>query len=157
MSHELINIEVARQKLLAEVNVNNFSTEVSLQKALMRINYKSIVSDIDLPSTTNSAVDGYGISSQTFFDNQKIKFRVAGVAKAGHPFKGMIGFGEAIEIYTGAIVPEGVDTVIMHEKCKRVGNEVLVKGEVKKSQNIRPIGENLWKGETIVKKGKLIN
>ena len=66
MSHKLINIEAARQKLLAEVNVNNFSTEVSLQKALMRINYKSIVSDIDLPSTTNSAVDGYGISSQTF-------------------------------------------------------------------------------------------
>ena len=151
MSHKLINIEAARQKLLAEVNVNNFSTEVSLQKALMRINYKSIVSDIDLPSTTNSAVDGYGISSQTF-DNQKIKFRVTGVAKAGHPFKGIIGFGEAIEIYTGAIVPEGVDTVIMHEKCKRVGNEVLVKGEVKKLQNIRPIGENLCKGETIVKK-----
>lgn len=157
MLHELINIEAARQKLLAEVNVNNFSTEVSLQKALMRINYKSIVSDIDLPSTTNSAVDGYGISSQTFFDNQKIKFRVAGAAKAGHPFKGIIGFGEAIEIYTGAIVPEGVDTVIMHEKCKRVGNKVLVRGEVKKLQNIRPIGENLWKGETIVKKGKLIN
>ena len=41
-------------------------------------------------------------------------------------------------------MPEGVDTVIMHEKCKRVGNEVLVKGEVKKLQNIRPIGENLW-------------
>ena len=61
MSHKLINIEAARQKLLAEVNVKNLTTEVSLRKALMRINFKSILSNIDLPSTTNSAVDGYGI------------------------------------------------------------------------------------------------
>jgi len=64
---------------------------------------------------------------------------------------------EAVEIYTGAIIPQGIDAVIMHEKCNRIGNKVIIKEKVLKYQNIRPMGENLQKGETVVKKGKIIN
>ena len=157
MTNELTNIEIARQKLLDSIKVNKGKKVVCLTKAFMRISYSLVESDFDLPSTANSAVDGYGISSQTLFDKPKTKFRIIGIAKAGHPFNKVVGVGEAIEIYTGAVMPQGVDTVIMHEKCERFGNEVIIKDVVKKNQNMRPIGENLRKGEIVVKKGKLLN
>jgi molybdopterin molybdotransferase len=45
----------------------------------------------------------------------------------------------------------------MHEKCNRVGDEVIIRDIIKKNQNMRPVGENLRKGEIVVEKGKLLN
>ena len=157
MSDELTTIEIARKKLLDSINILKGKTKVTLQKSLMRINCNLIQSELNLPSTNNSAVDGYGISSKTYFDNPKTKFKVIGVAKAGHPFDKEVGLGETIEIYTGAVMPRGIDTIIMHEKCNRVGDEVIIRDIIKKNQNMRPVGENLRKGEIVVEKGKLLN
>ena len=157
MSDELTTIEIARKKLLDSINILKGKTKVTLQKSLMRINCNLIQSELNLPSTNNSAVDGYGISSKTYFDNPKTKFKVIGVAKAGHSFDKEVGLGETIEIYTGAVMPRGIDTIIMHEKCNRVGDEVIIRDIIKKNQNMRPVGENLRKGEIVVEKGKLLN
>lgn len=157
MSNKLTTIEIARKKLLDSIQISTTKTKVTLQKSLMRISCNLIESELNLPSTANSAVDGYGISSKTYFSNPKTKFIVIGVAKAGHPFNEEVGFGQAIEIYTGAVMPKGIDTIIMHEKCNRVGDEVIIKDIIKKNQNMRPVGENLRKGEIVVKKGKLLN
>ena len=54
-------------------------------------------------------------------------------------------------------MPRGIDTIIMHEKCNIVGDEVIIKDIIKKYQNMRPVGENLRKGEIVVEKGKLLN
>ena len=54
-------------------------------------------------------------------------------------------------------MPEGVDTIVMHEKCKRSNNRVIINEKVIQNQNMRPIGENLKRGEVVVKKGKLLN
>jgi molybdopterin molybdotransferase len=54
-------------------------------------------------------------------------------------------------------MPRGIDTIIMHEKCNRVGDEVIIRDIIKKNQNMRPVGENLRKGEIVVEKGKLLN
>jgi len=157
MSDELTTIEIARKKLLDSINILKGKTKVTLQKSLMRINCNLIQSELNLPSTNNSAVDGYGISSKTYFDNPKTKFKVIGVAKAGHSFDKEVGLGETIEIYTGAVMPRGIYTIIMHEKCNRVGDEVIIRDIIKKNQNMRPVGENLRKGEIVVEKGKLLN
>jgi molybdopterin molybdotransferase len=45
----------------------------------------------------------------------------------------------------------------MHENCQRIGNQVTIKGNVTKNQNIRPVGENLKKDEIVVNRGKIIN
>ena len=76
---------------------------------------------------------------------------MVGIAKAGHPYNKTIQPNETIEIYTGAVTPKGIDTVIMHENCQRIGNQVTIKGNVTKNQNIRPVGENLKKDEIVVK------
>ena len=150
-------LEHARVELLKSINLKKNVIEVPLQKALERISYKKIDSKLNLPSTANSAVDGYGISSATYFNNPKTEFIVVGVAKAGHPFTKKILPGQAIEIYTGAIMPKGIDTIVMHEKCERINHKVKIKEHIKTNQNMRPVGENLKKGESVVNKGKLLN
>ena len=150
-------LEHARVELLKSIKLKKNVIEVPLQKALERISYKKIDSKLNLPSTANSAVDGYGISSATYFNNPKTEFIVIGIAKAGHPFTKKILPGQAVEIYTGAIMPKGIDTIVMHEKCERINHKVKIKEHIKTNQNMRPVGENLKKGETVVNKGKLLN
>jgi molybdopterin molybdotransferase len=54
-------------------------------------------------------------------------------------------------------MPKGIDTIVMHEKCERINHKVKIKEHIKTNQNMRPIGENLKKGESVVNKGKLLN
>ena len=150
-------LEIAKAQLLKSISLNTNNIEIPLEKASERITNKKIDSKLNLPSTANSAVDGYGILSATYFNNPNTEFIVIGIAKAGHPFKEEVLPGQAIEIYTGAIMPKGIDTIVMHEKCERVEKTVKIKERIKKNQNMRPIGENLKKGEVVVKKGKLLN
>jgi len=150
-------LETAKSDLLKLIQCKNNNEEISIKNIRERVNYNKVISQINLPSTANSAVDGYGILTETLNENNEAEFQVIGIAKAGHPLNINIKVKEAVEIYTGAIIPQGIDAVIMHEKCNRIGNKVIIKEKVLKYQNIRPMGENLQKGETVVKKGKIIN
>ena len=150
-------LEDARNKLIENISLKNEKIKVPIVNSLGRVNCSTIKSKINLPSTKNSAVDGYGILHKTIISNPQLKFTVVGIAKAGHPYNKSIQFEEAIEIYTGAVTPKGIDTVIMHENCERIGNQVIIKDHVTKNQNIRPIGENLKKNEIVINKGKIIN
>ena len=157
MSVTPLKLEIAKDLLIKSVVEKDKKTRIHIYKAEERINFKTIKSRLNLPATANSAVDGYGILHRTYLKNPKTKFEIVGVSRAGHPFNKKILPHQAIEIYTGAILPEGVDTIIMHEKCKRFDDKVIVNELVKQNQNMRPIGENLIKGEVVVKKGKLLN
>ncbi len=157
MSINPTKLEIARDLLKQSIIEKDKKTLSLIHKAQERINYKTIKSRFNLPATANSAVDGYGILYQTFLNNPKTEFEIAGIAKAGHPYKKKILPHQAVEIYTGAIMPEGVDTIVMHEKCKRLNNQVIINDKIRQNQNMRPIGENLRRGEVVVKKGKLLN
>jgi len=157
MSVTPIKLEIAKDLLIKSIVEKDKKTLIRIYKAEERINFRTIKSKFNLPATANSAVDGYGILHRTFLNNPKTKFEVVGVSRAGHPFNKKILPHQAIEIYTGAILPEGVDTIVMHEKCKRFDDNVIVNEKVKQNQNMRPIGENLKKGEVVVKRGKLLN
>ena len=76
-------LEHARVELLKSISLKKNAIEVPLENASERISNKKIDSKLNLPSTANSAVDGYGISSATFFDNPNTVFKVIGVAKLG--------------------------------------------------------------------------
>ena len=157
MVHKLTKLETAKNKLIKLISSKNCKTKVSVNEATQRINYNLIKSTINLPETLNSAVDGYGILHKSLIKNPKTEFEVVGVAKAGFPFNNKIKINQAIEIYTGSVLPKGVDTVVMQENCKRKGSKVIIKEDIKVKQNVRPIGENLKKGELIVKKGEILN
>ena len=157
MVYKLTKLNTAINRILKNIQPLNKKTKILLDEANQRINYNTLKSNLSLPETLNSAVDGYAISYKSFLKNPKTKFHVVALAKAGNPYPKKIMAQEAIEIYTGSILPKGVDTVVMFENCERNGSKLLIKQKIKRYQNVRPIGENIKKGEIIIKKGEIIN
>ena len=116
----LTKIDKARELLSKSINFKIEGTEkLDIQDSLGRVSSKSIKSKFNLPQTKNSAVDGFAISFKDIGNNEKQKYKVIGMAKAGHPFLRKILKNQAVEIYTGAIMPNGLDCVVMHEDTKR--------------------------------------
>ena len=157
MVYRLTKLNTAINRILKNIQPLNKKTKILLDEANQRINYNTLKSNLNLPETLNSAVDGYAISHKSFLKTQKLNFKVVALAKAGNPYPKKIMAQEAIEIYTGSILPKGVDTVVMFENCERTGSKLLIKRKIKRYQNVRPIGENIKKGEIIIKKGEIIN
>ena len=152
-----IQLEIAKKTLLNDIVPKTNNENIILDQSIIRISSDTITSNINLPSTANSAVDGYGFLAKTLHENINVEFEVVGIAKAGHPLNKVLKNNQAVEIYTGAKMPEGIDTIAMHENCIRTENKVKITQNHVKNQNMRPIGENLRKGELVIKKGKLIN
>ncbi|MGB1684642.1 MAG: molybdopterin molybdenumtransferase MoeA, partial [Candidatus Puniceispirillaceae bacterium] len=149
----MVPIDVARQMLVSRITPLTADETVLLDASFGRVAATDITSTIDLPRTHNAAVDGYGVSAKSLADDPSKAFKIVGAARAGHPFAGAIGDDEAIEIYTGAIMPNGPDCVAMHEDCDRKGQFVVIQKPLKAGSNMRPPGENLAKGEAVITKG----
>ena len=158
MEAKLTKIEKARKLLAKSINFKIQDIEkLRVKDALGRVSSKTIKSKFNLPQTKNSAVDGFAVSFKDILDNHKQKFEIIGIAKAGHPFINETKKNQVVEIYTGAVMPKGLDCVVMHEDTKRVNNDILIKKTPQKGLNVRPKGENIKVNEIIIKKGKKIN
>ncbi len=95
------------------------------------------------PPAPNSAIDGYGFA----FEHMERKMPLsAGRAAAGAAFKEALPAGQAIRILTGAVLPEGVDTVVMQEECTVTDGQVALPDKVKQGQNTRKAGEDVVQG-----------
>lgn len=129
------------------------SKPVSLEEALFRVLSEDVFADVDFPSFDKTAVDGFAIRSQDIKkDWEVIEFIPAGKA----PLKS-IGEGECSRIMTGAMIPEGADMVVMleHTETLENGRVKLIKTDSK--ANILKQGEDIKKGEIVLKKGTSLN
>lgn len=105
------------------------------------------------PPRPNSAVDGYGFAhASTGAGVQRLPL-VAGRAAAGQPFDGAVPAGHAIRVLTGAILPEGVDAVLLEEDCATDSASVTFDGPVKPRANTRDAGEDVREGAVALKRG----
>ena len=154
----LTKIDEARKLLSRSINFKIEGTEkLRVQDTFDRVSSKTIKSKFNLPQTKNSAVDGFAISLKDILNNEKQRFDIIGMAKAGHPFINKVSKNQTVEIYTGAIMPKGLDCVVMHENTERIDDHILIKKVPKKGLNVRPAGENVKINEIIITKGKKIN
>ncbi|TRD20715.1 gephyrin-like molybdotransferase Glp [Palleronia caenipelagi] len=108
------------------------------------------------PPGANSAVDGYGFAHASLFEGDNILPLVAGRAAAGAPFEGSVPEGHAVRILTGALVPEGVDTVVLEEDTRTDATHVAFRGPVKRGANTRRAGEDVEAGEVILREGHIL-
>lgn len=106
------------------------------------------------PPAANSAVDGYGFSHAATGGGVQRLPLVAGRAAAGQPFTGVVPPGLAIRILTGAILPEGVDTVVLEEDTATDGDTVAFDGPVKLRANTRRAGEDVEQGALALPAGR---
>jgi len=126
---------------------------VEIRKALGRILAQEVVPDINVPAHDNSAMDGYAVRSSDLSEKETMLEEI-GVALAGKPFQGSLGKKQCVRIMTGAVMPQGADTVVIQEVVKREGKRVVVPPGQKKGQNVRYAGEDLAIGNAVLHPGK---
>src|SRR3712207_3755807 len=105
----------------------------------------------DSPPFDNSAVDGYAVRSLDAEAGRT--FQVVDEAPAGRPAARSVGEGEAIKIFTGGVIPEGADAVVMVENTSGWGEEFELKKAASVGQNVRGSGEDVLAGDVILRAG----
>lgn len=153
MQPHLTPIDVVRAEVSSHVRPLAAFESVELHQALGRVASETIIAPANLPITDNVAVDGYAIKLADLEDNPQKWFSISAVVRAGHPFSGDIKAGEAAAVFTGGVLPAGVDCVFMHEDCLVENGSVQIQIAGRSGLNIRLAGENLRQGEVCVEAG----
>ncbi len=126
---------------------------ISISQAVGRVLAEDVVSDRNVPPHDNSAVDGYAVFSADLPQDTDVRVPVTGRVAAGHPLNRPAIPGEAVRIFTGAPMPDGMDTVFMEEDCTAEGDHVLLPPGLKAGSNRRFAGEDVKVGDVIVRCG----
>ncbi|NOX75313.1 MAG: molybdopterin molybdenumtransferase MoeA [Gammaproteobacteria bacterium] len=153
----VLRVDQARDNILSALSPVNGVEQVAVRSALGRILAQDVLATIDVPSHTNSAMDGYAILAADIPTGGSKKLNVVATVMAGAPIKQTIAVGECARIMTGGKMPAGTDTVIMQEHVKRVGDGIEITGGHKPQQNVRQAGEDLANGERVFGPGKKLS
>lgn len=127
---------------------------VDLSAARGRILSEAVHALSSHPPRVNSAVDGYGFAFDHIGSAPHRLSLVAGRAAAGADFEGEVPPGHAVRILTGAMPPEGVDTVVLQEDVEVAGDLVTFDAGLKRGANLRAAGEDIRAGELIFAAGR---
>jgi len=149
-----LSVDEAKERLAASVKPVTSVESVAVRSALNRILAAEIVSPLDVPSHTNSAMDGYALRGEDLPAEGTAEFNVTGTALAGSPYEGTVSSGETVRIMTGAVIPDSSDTVIMQEHVERDGDRIRIDSRHRPGQNVRQAGEDITTGSTVLHPGK---
>lgn len=128
------------------------SKKIAVSKSFGYILSEDIIAPIHMPPFRQSAMDGYAIVNST-----SKEYLLIDEIQAGSHKKIELNRGEAIRVFTGAFVPDSADTVVIQEHITKNAEQIIIEKKPKKGSNIRPIGEQIKKGEIVLQKGDIIN
>ena len=151
-----IRLDEALARILAEVDPVEGGESVPLKDALGRILDEDVHSMVDVPSHTNSAMDGYALRGADLLSDEETRLDVIGVAAAGRPFDGVVAAGQCVRILTGAPVPPGADTVVMQEQVVREDDTATIRAGQKHGQHVRKAGEDIAAGSLALPAGTVL-
>ena len=143
----------ALARILAEVRPVAGSETLAVRSALGRVLAADVVSGIDVPSHTNSAMDGYALMGADLPAAGETRLGVIGTSAAGRPFPGEVRAGQCVRIMTGAPMPSGADTVVMQEQVTRDGDTAVVGAGQRAGQHVRQAGEDIAAGSVALRAG----
>lgn len=150
-----LSVSQATQRITDLISPITETETRALREALDCVLHTEIISPINVPPYTNSAMDGYAIHGSDIVAD-KFSLKQVGIAYAGQPFDGTIQESECIRIMTGAMMPEDCDTVIMQEHVEVNNALITVHGQHQHGQNVRMAGEDLKTGEVVLGEGHKI-
>ena len=154
----MISVREALDLVLARVRPGPAET-VPLDLAPGRVLAADVVAGIALPPFTNSQMDGYAVRSADLANaapERPATLRVIATAAAGRPSAVAVEPGTAVRIMTGAPLPAGADAVVRQEDTERSGETVLVRVAARPREFVRPQGEDVAAGETVLARGRIL-
>ena len=155
VSKPMLSAEQAILQMLSEVAPLTQTVSVPISAALDRVLAQPVVSSINVPGYDNAAMDGYALRAAEVSPNQLLT--VAGVALAGHAFTDKVPAGSCVRITTGAVMPAGLDTVVMQEQVELtqtdVQQEIVCQLVPLSGEHVRRAGEDIAKGAQVFAAG----
>ena len=149
-----LHVERARELILGLLPPVTGIERVFVRQALDRVLAADVISPIDVPSHDNSAMDGWALRFDDLATGAESRLKNIGTAFAGRAFEGKVGAGETVRIMTGAVLPEGVDTVVIQEVAKVEADAVIIPTGQQRGQNTRRAGEDLQAGKPAIPAGR---
>ncbi len=152
---DALRVDKAREAIRSCLSVVQETEAVKTREALGRVLAQDIVPSINVPAHDNSAMDGYAVRSSDFSSGE-IALKEIGSALAGRPFGGKVGPGQCVRVMTGAVMPDGTDSVVIQEAIKRENQNIVIPARQKAGQNVRYAGEDLKVGVPVLAPGRLL-
>ena len=154
LNKKLLSVEDAINKIVKTLKIMK-DEDIKLTDSLGRVTAKKIISQLNNPPSDVSSMDGYAINSEKIFKN----YKVIGESSAGNPFKKSVKLKQAVQIFTGAHLPIGTNTVVIQENTKIINkdNISIKKNKILANENVRKKGLDFKKGNTILKGNSIIN
>ena len=151
LSPAFLSVVQGQEKILSLVNTVAETEACKIEDAYGRVLADHVVSPVNVPQYTNSAMDGYAIRGD---DVERESYQVVAEVMAGHAYDQPLEVGQAVKIMTGAPTPINGDTVVMREQAKQDGDTVTFNGaSIKTGQNVRQAGEDLAIGSDVFTAG----
>ncbi|EIZ0688891.1 bifunctional molybdopterin-guanine dinucleotide biosynthesis protein MobB/molybdopterin molybdotransferase MoeA [Vibrio parahaemolyticus] len=151
LSPAFLSVVQGQEKILSLVNTVSEIEACKIENAYGRVLAEHIISPVNVPQYTNSAMDGYAIRSD---DVDRDSYQVVAEVMAGHAYDQPLEVGQAVKIMTGAPTPRNGDTVVMREQASQEGDKVTFNGaHIKAGQNVRQAGEDLAIGSDVFTAG----
>ena len=147
----MISVEEARARVLVPLRPTPGEI-VPLADAWDRTTAAPVVARLSQPPADLSAMDGYALRAADGVLGAAL--RVVGAAPAGHPYLGTVGAGQAVRLFTGSVIPEGADCVVIQEDAERDGDVIRVREAARAGRHIRRMGQDFTAGETLIETGK---
>ena len=145
---------VAEALRLVLIEANPLPVETApLDRARGRVLAEDMVALRTQPPAAVSAMDGYAVRASDVA-TAPAALKVIGEIAAGHPFPSQIAAGQAARIFTGGVMPDGSDTVVIQELTSRDGDIVIVQKSTAKGRNVRNQGIDFTQGDVLLRKGR---
>ncbi|MDA9437483.1 molybdopterin molybdotransferase MoeA [Bradyrhizobium sp. CCBAU 51627] len=125
---------------------------IALDEAFHRVLARDVAARRTQPPQAMSAMDGYAVRAA---DAARVdaQLTVIGEVAAGRPFAGTVGAGETVRIFTGGVVPDGADAVVIQEDTVTDGKCVRIKEAAIRGRHIRPAGIDFREGDVLLPQG----
>ncbi len=153
---KLISADKARE-IINNLQVLPGNESTALENAYGKILAEDIVAEINVPPFPRAVMDGYAVRAEDTYpssENEPVRLRMLGNIPAGSGSKFIVSAGEAVEIATGAPIPEGADSVVMVEYSSEDDGTVLIYRPVTVGENIMKAGSDILKGERVLRIGR---
>jgi molybdopterin molybdotransferase len=138
-------------------SANRLGTErVPLARSLNRVLAEDIFAAVTLPNFDNAAMDGYALRAEDLNEYAKSGFEIIGEQFAGAPKDFVIEKGQCVRITTGAMLPEGTDTIAIKEDSTEEQGSVKFHAPIKFGASIRRAGEDVAIDDNIAKAGQIL-
>src|SRR6516162_6289499 len=125
---------------------------VALDCAHHRVLARDVAALRTQPPLAMSAMDGYAVRAADA-THPAARLKVIGEVAAGRPFERVVGAGEAVRIFTGGVIPDGADAVIIQEDTVVEGDHITIAEAAALGRHIRPAGVDFREGDVLLAAG----